>query len=393
MANDRLTNLFFYDDFKEKAQELLGEETAQRVIISMNIKNFRYINKHYGFDIGDAVLKKVADAIYGADPKCLAGCRVHSDRFIFFGEADTNQDMVLKVQLIHELERVAENICTELEIAKLHFNVGAYLFRNNDENISEALDKAEYARKLCQQDYKDYVLIFDDKLMEEEKRKRNMIPTFQRALKDGRILMPKEFLPYLETAGLVTELDQNILKLTCGLFQKWVKEERKLIKLGINVSGTDFREERVFRKMVTFVRRANIPVEYLTIEIKEKDFYDEGSNLHKKIELVKKTGATVYIDDFGSGYSSLHAIGNLPADEVKLSAAFVQNCGSTKKGITIMTGLIEIFSNIGYKVVSKGIENMLEKRIVASCGCDTMQGFVYDKPMPIEEFEQKYMKK
>ena len=99
------------------------------------------------------------------------------------------------------------------------------------------------------------------------------------------------------------------------------------------------------------------------------------------------------MDDFGSGYSSLNTVGLMPIDIIKFDRGFVQNSINNQKGLDIMTGLVDIFNKINLEVICEGVETEEEEKTIQQCGCDYVQGYFHDRPLPIPEFEGKYMKK
>ena len=140
MATDKITGLYYYDDYKEQSQKLLKRLDFKCLIVTMNIVNFKYINEHYGYETGDKLLKKVATDFYQKSNRYAIGCRIHSDRFAFLGRAETVHASVLKLEMEREAKMFAGAIAEEMGIIDLRFNMGVYVIEDNSESVSESLD-------------------------------------------------------------------------------------------------------------------------------------------------------------------------------------------------------------------------------------------------------------
>jgi EAL domain-containing protein (putative c-di-GMP-specific phosphodiesterase class I) len=145
--------------------------------------------------------------------------------------------------------------------------------------------------------------------------------------------------------------------------------------------------------MLQKIKDFDIPREYLEFEVTETIFYDDVEFIINKLRQLRAKGHKVSMDDFGSGYSSLNTVGLMPIDIIKFDRGFVQNSINNQKGLDIMTGLVDIFNKINLEVICEGVETAEEEKTVQQCGCDYVQGYYHDRPLPIAEFESKYMRR
>ena len=172
MGTDKVTGLYYYDDFKEQSQKLLKRLDFNCLIATMNIVNFKYINEHYGYEKGDELLKKIATDFYQNSNRYAIGCRIHSDRFAFLGRTESVLNAVLKGELEKELRAFAKKAAEELGIVDLRLNMGVYIIENNaSESVSESLDKAEMARKKNAEEYLEWVTVYDSVMKTENDKK------------------------------------------------------------------------------------------------------------------------------------------------------------------------------------------------------------------------------
>ena len=424
MANDKLTNLLFYDDFKEEVGKVIEQSEERYMLLSGNVSNFKYINNMYGYEQGDQLLKAIADFFITDYDDCIIGCRMHSDRFLALVKVceDTEEEMGEDLQKL--IAKFGEVITPVFPLANIHLNCGAYIIKDEDKNVSEIVDKAEIARKSAKDNYLTSLVFYNKKIEEKAKMEREMIPMFERALRDNRILVylqpkvaiesghvvgaealvrmlddngkivpPMAFIPILERTGMIIKLDFCVLDQVCALIRKWKDDGIKPIRISVNLSRFDFQEDGSWEQMLQKIKDFDIPREYLEFEVTETIFYDDVEFIINKLRQLRAKGHKVSMDDFGSGYSSLNTVGLMPIDIIKFDRGFVQNSINNQKGLDIMTGLVDIFNKINLEVICEGVETADEEKTVQQCGCDYVQGYYHDRPLPIAEFESKYMRR
>jgi len=423
MANDKLTNLLFYDDFKEEVGKIIAESDVKYMLLSGNISNFKYINNLYGYEQGDYLLKSVADFFIRDYEDCIIGCRMHSDRFLALVKVceDTEEEMGEDLKAL--IAKFGDMIAPIFPFANIHLNCGAYIIGKDDKNISEIVDKAELARKSSKDNYLSSLVFYNKQIEEKAKNDREMIPMFERALRDNRILVylqpkvaiesglvvgaealvrmlddegkivpPMSFIPILERTGMIIKLDFCVLEQVCKLIRKWLDEGVKPVRISVNLSRYDFQEDSSWEMMLEIIKKYDIPREFLEFEVTETIFYDDVEFIINKLRQLRAKGHKVSMDDFGSGYSSLNTVGLMPIDIIKFDRGFVQNSINNQKGLDIMTGLVDIFNKINMEVICEGVETEEEEKTVHQCGCDYVQGYYHDRPLPITDFENKYIK-
>lgn len=200
------------------------------------------------------------------------------------------------------------------------------------------------------------------------------------------------FIPVLENSGKVLELDRYVMTYVFKKIRSWVDAGKEIIPISVNLSKLHFYYDSLVESIITEFDSYNISPEYVEFEVTESVFFEETELIIDKIEKLREHGFKVSVDDFGSGYSSLNLIGILPVDIIKLDKGFIKNSLNNKKGKDIIKGLIKILNEIEMDIVCEGIETHDEERTVYEFGCDTMQGYLYDKPIPVSDFEAKYVK-
>lgn len=424
MVNDKLTNLLFYDDFKEEVGKVIANHNQRYMLLSGNVSNFKYINNMYGYEQGDHLLKAIADFFFTGFEDCVVACRMHSDRFLALINIANDSEEQIGNDLQKMFAQFCEVIEQEFPLVNLHFNCGGYIIQDGDTNVSEIVDKAETARKSAKDNYLAGLIFYNNEIEEKARLEREMIPMFERALKenrilvylqpkvaiesgqvvgaealvrmlddDGKIVPPMSFIPILERTGMIIKLDFCVLDQVCSLIRSWMDDGIQPVRISVNLSRFDFQEDGSWEQMLQKIKQFDIPREYLEFEVTETIFYDDVEFIINKLRQLRVKGHKVSMDDFGSGYSSLNTVGLMPIDIIKFDRGFVQNSINTQKGLEIMSGLVDIFNKINLEVICEGVETEEEEKIIQKCGCDYVQGYYHDRPLPIVEFESKYMRK
>lgn len=425
MKRDKLTGLLYYDDFKEAAQGMIKELTEPCMLVSMNISNFKYVNSVYGYEKGDKLLSSMADYFFNNNKHCLLASRIHSDRFVALVKIHEDAQYDNMTAMFND---TAKQFVAEVEqdypMAVLRINTGAYMLHDLEENISEVLDKAEIARKNIGDDYSTTVCFYNEALEARAKMEQRIIPLFERALKedsilvylqpkididtqkivgaealarlvddDGKIIPPNLFIPALEKYGLVIQLDMYVTRKVFRLLNSWKAKGMKLIPISLNLSRVDFKQSEEWVESMEKMEPLQVPKEYVEFEVTETVFFEDISMITNRVRQLREKGFRISMDDFGTGFSSLNTLGMLPLDCIKFDRGFVQNSINSRKGLEIMAGLVDIFDKIDLDVICEGVETSNEEQIVRACGCRQVQGYLHDKPMPIMDFENKYLEK
>ena len=190
---------------------------------------------------------------------------------------------------------------------------------------------------------------------------------------------------------MVSELDCIVLEKSCQLLKKWKDDGKKVFPININIAGVDIKEDSIYDRMRDIVKQYGIEPKLIGLEIKENVFRENGEIVKKRIEELRKEGYRVCMDDFGSGYTSITELATLSVDMIKFSILFVHNCIASKKGTTMLKGMIGIFDKINIPCICKGVENMLQERLLRECGCKMAQGDVLEPAMNVEKFEKKFI--
>ncbi len=422
MNKDRISGLMKFEDFLAEAQYVIRDEERNFLILAFDISDFHYVNNQFGYDTGDAVLRDMAEGISSMGDFVVLSCREYSDHFICLCRCNgyTPEMVEEKLQLC---KKTALNIAeSRIEGFPLNLNFGLYYINDRDEYIISAVDKANVARRTGKGNYSIPCVVYSEHLMDMKENSAKIIPVFDDSFrskrilvflqpkicsetrkiigaealsrlvdKDGKIIPPSSFIPALEKTGKIVDLDFYVLNFVLKLIRSWLDKGIEPVPISFNLSRIHFYNDNLVENIRELTDRYDIPAKYVEIEVTESVFFEEEHLIIDKVEKLRSHGYKVSVDDFGAGYSSLNLIGILPVDIVKLDRGFVKDSLKTKRGNDIIKGLIKILNEIELDIVCEGVETAEEEKIISAYGCKEVQGFLYDKPIPVTEFEKKYL--
>ncbi|MGL4790973.1 MAG: sensor domain-containing phosphodiesterase, partial [Anaerotignaceae bacterium] len=210
-----------------------------------------------------------------------------------------------------------------------------------------------------------------------------------RWIEDGNIkYSPAVFIPVLEEAGRISELDAYLREQICIVIRRWLDEGLDVVPISINVSRVELLEENFVPDLIELVQTYEIPSSMLHIEITETAYVGDYEYLISVVEKLSEYGFHVEMDDFGSGYSSLNVLKDIPVAVVKLDMKFVEKGNNEARSGSILSSVVRMTQGIDLITIAEGVETREQIDYLRSIGCDYMQGFYFAKPMPIEEFEK-----
>lgn len=422
MNNDRITNLMNFEDFLAEAQYVVRNGDGKYLVLAADISDFHYVNNTFGYDTGDSILKSIADSIKEENNFILLSCREYSDHFACLCRYDNEDAEKISGNLKEYKDKIVKSLEDKLGEYPLNLNFGVYFITDPNESIISAVDKANIARRTGKGNLSLPCVIYSEHLMDIKENSAKIIPVFNDSFKnerilvflqpkicsdtkkivgaealsrlvdkDGRMISPALFIPALEKTGKIVELDFYVLHFVARLIRRWIDKGLEPITISFNLSRVHFFSETLVEDIVSLVERYNVPFKYIEIEVTESVFFEEEDVIIDKVEKLREHGFKVSVDDFGAGYSSLNLIGVLPVDVIKLDKGFVKGSLKTKRGNDVIKGLIKILNEIELDIVCEGVETKEEETIMSNYGCKDIQGFLYDKPIPVSEFEKKYL--
>lgn len=402
--------------FRKKGQKILDSieisgTSSNQYILVLDINKFKMINKAYGYKTGDTILTGIGDVLerlLGAESLI---CRYSNDYFAVLFEYKEDIHRIL-----NKLIRSIENLKIDDTTYNLSVNIGIYMITNEDNNISEAMDKAIIAHSASKGDVFDKFHIYD-KTMERKLEKESKIEhemnialdnkefkvyyqpkidtktenlygaeALVRWEHEGRMVPPSEFIPLFEKNKFILRLDLYIFEQVCSDMKMWKEKYGKEPVISVNVSREHFLDEHFLEKYMMIAAKYGVNTNKIDLEITESATIEEGIDIIEIMNKMKKLGFLISIDDFGTGYSSLSTIQDMPADILKIDKSFVDRIGKNEKNI--IDYILTIAKELNFTTIAEGVETKEQRDYLLENGCDIIQGYYYAKPMSEAEFEE-----
>ncbi len=379
----------------------------------IDIDNFKRVNDIYGHSMGDKLLICISDLIRSFAKGFTS--RIGGDEYVVLLDGCMEEDEVRSIA--EALLENMENIDFRKDILSLvSLSIGIVMRQNTSQMLDNILSKcdgamyqAKYNGKNRYTFYKEY-----DKTIEIN---RNIELEMEDALKNGEfeiyfqpkvnmvtselygaealsrwnhpadgLRLPAVYIPLFEKNGFISKLDMYMYREVCRLKASWKGKKYEHTPISVNMSRLHLYNKQFPDTLEAIAKEYGIPANELEIEITESTFIKDSAVLIKMVDILRSRGFLVSIDDFGSGFSALNLLKDLPVDTIKIDKEFLQVSSNTSRGKKVIRNVIAMCRDLKMDVVTEGIETKDQVNFITRCGCQIAQGFYYAKPLPLEEF-------
>lgn len=207
---------------------------------------------------------------------------------------------------------------------------------------------------------------------------------------NNNMIGPMMFLPILESSSVVSELDYTVVKQVAAKLEEWRKAGKEPMPVAINFSRADFSEKGFLEKVDACFDEHGVDKNFITIEIRESSIADSYEFMYNRLKWLHGKGYRIAIDDFGRENNLFFKMADLPVDIIKFDRVVLYDSIHTERGKMMMAHMVEGFSLAGYDIICEGVETEEQKAVAMDLGIRFIQGFLYDKPMSMDAFEEKY---
>lgn len=426
--NKRLYNIAFLDDITqignynyfiiecERFMEKQGYKNT--ALIYLDIDKFKLINDTYNYEYGNRVLKSIGEIIKIVFEKEAVYCRSCNNDFIILykynGEIEDLKNIV--EDLIYRLKNVSIENDDNLDIKP---SIGIYIVPKDYTDIKLCIDKADIAKSQVKGNRINKYAFYDaelrTKLIEEKEIEKYMEQSLlnkefeiflqpkydmkseniigSEALirwnnKTKGFISPDKFIPLFEKDKFIKEIDIFVFTEVCSVINKWMLENTLIYPISVNISRVSLENEALVKQFIDIARMFNVSHSSVQIEITESAIFEKEDKFQLIIDNLRDVGFKVSIDDFGAGYSSLNMLKNIVVDEIKLDKEFLVNINNEDRSHIIIDSMITMAHKLNTKIVAEGVETLQQKEYLSSIGCDIGQGYIYSKPITINEYER-----
>ena len=423
---DRLTGGRSKKKFIDDSQRAVKKSSPEKwALILFDIDKFKFINDRYSYEEGNHMLERLYKTVgdHLADDEIYA--RISDDNFALTVHNASDSELTAKMQnIFSEFERrnalfVKYSVLFSAGICRL----GQCSEKNGTVDFNAALDRCTIAKKTMKGRHSHSIAFYDGKIRDRalrEKDYESVMPTalaeheFQCYLqpkyglksrhiegaealirwnsKEFGFVYPNDFIPLSEKNGFVVELDFFILEEVCKTMRRWIDDGKKPVVVSVNQSRLHLNYDDYIWRLREIVDKYEIPYEYIELELTESVFTENADLLLKIMQKLHEIGFKLSIDDFGSGYSSLNMLKDIPADVVKIDREFFNGTVNSQKGRAVISTVVDLAKNLDMEVISEGVETVDQVNFLTEIDCAMVQGYYFAKPMTIDAFEELWNK-
>lgn len=416
---DKVTGIYNRETFSSILSEMLiCNPDVQFDLLRIDIDRFKVFNDTFGVGAGDNVLKKVGAILKGIHSRLTIYGRWHADHFIIVTPRNN-----------YDPEKLMKIITKQLQKGFMEFEfvlrMGIYQIDDPSVDPTILCDRAMLALKTLKDDYTRHIAYYNESMRTSLLEEQQLINDMENALAAGQfqvyiqpqynyathrlsgaealvrwihpekgIISPGVFIPIFERNGFITKLDEYIWDQTCRLLRKWLDEGLQPVPVSVNISRKDIYNPDLCKILCELIKKHDLTTDLLRLEITESACMDDPDQLIAIVSTLKKHGFCVEMDDFGSGFSSLNTLKDVPVDILKLDMKFLgaeQTPDITQKserGGTILSSIVRMASRLNLPIIAEGVETLEQADFLKSIGCLFMQGYYFAKPIPADEYKE-----
>lgn len=412
---DELTGLMNLETFKKNVENffLLAEaihEDTNYAIVYLDVIKFKAINDVFGKSGGDIILLHIANILKTILEDGEFACRIISDRFALFVKNNT-RDMD---KFIEDLLRLISQC--ELPVT-VNCNAGIYVINDTKLPTSDMLDKAILAQSTIKGSFTQQFRTYTEEIRKQMLSEQEIVGTMTKALQEKQfvpyfqpqydhssgvlvgaealvrwkhpekgLIRPDLFIPIFEKNGFITPLDMYIFEQACRFLRKCLDEKISPVPISTNFSRYDIFQPDFVEKLESCRKKYDIPVDLVRIEITESAVFGGSENTNRIVRKLHDCGYIVEMDDFGSGYSSLNVLKDVDFDIIKLDMKFLSDDREHGRGGTVISSVVNMAKWLKLTVIAEGVETVAQADFLKSIGANWIQGYLYSKPLPEEDF-------
>ncbi|MDH4215933.1 MAG: EAL domain-containing protein, partial [Gallionella sp.] len=396
-------------------------------VLFLDMDKFKTLNDTMGHDYGDLLLIEVAGRIHSCVREVDTVARLGGDEFVvLLEEVDSNaEEASQKAALIAEKIRAA---LSEPYLLKKHEylsspSIGVCLYRGNEESVDDLLKHADMAMYQAKDSGRNAVRFFDPAMQLAVETRAALEADLRRALSGNQMRLhyqiqvdndhrplgvealvrwmhpkrgmvsPAQFIPIAEESSMILDIGQWVLETACRQLKAWSKNEpTRHLTIAVNVSGQQFRMRDYVDKVAAALHIHEVEPARLKLELTESVVLNDVADVVAKMHALKALGVKLSMDDFGTGYSSLSYLKQLPLDQIKIDQSFVRDIVADPNDAVMVQTIIGMAQNFRLNVIAEGVETEAQLDFLKLHGCMAYQGYLFGKPVPIDELETLLVK-
>jgi diguanylate cyclase (GGDEF)-like protein len=425
-AYDQLTNLpnryLLQADFTRKLEES-SRSGKMLATLFFDLDNFKSVNDIHGHETGDLLLKQVALRMSEVTRNYDLLARFGGDEFVMIMSNLGERSDVIPV-----VEKIISGFKPPFELpgasVQITTSVGISIFPQDGNDPSELLKNADHAMYRAKADGRNCYQFFNSEMNLELQYSKWVETNLREALEQNRLRLhfqpqvnldsgavescealirwpqengeninPADFIRIAERTGQIIEISNWVLNETCRILCDWQNQGYDTARVDINLSGKDFVDRGILYKYLPILQRYNLKPGQIGIEITESIMLNSTDQVLKALSVLHNAGVHISIDDFGTGFSSLNNLRQLPLSGIKIDHSFVHEAPSNKDDLVIMQAIALVGHGFGLDIVAEGVETEWHESLCREVGCNRIQGMYVSDPLPADQFAKQYLRK
>ena len=385
-----------------------------------DVKSFKVINEVYGHIAANRVLERIVEAMNKAD-FVYTSARCHNDNFAMMIKDMPQEEMTRKLKNFFDtLSHLDED-----PNYTIYYRCGVVPMQRSILSGNRVADAGKLAQALGTNPSRTDIIFYDDKIhddilwsnyikayldtaIENDEFVVYLQPKFDTVkesikgaealirwnYKKRELLPPYRFIPFFEKDGSVGKTDDIVLKKVCMALAKWKSEGRALYPISVNLSRSRLYDKNLIKRLTDIVDSCGVDHSLIDFELTESATYDNTEYMISVLNGLRSQGFRISMDDFGTGYSSLSLLTDMPLDTLKIDKSFVDKIGTEnerEKDIAVIRHIITLAKELDFICLAEGAERKEQVDKLRSLGCEVIQGYYYSRPVPMDEYERKYL--
>ena len=416
-----LPNRLLFEDRLQHSLNRARRDKSQIAVMFVDLDRFKNINDTLGHPVGDQVLRAIGQRLQSSLRDSDTVARLGGDEFILLLESIENEHdcSVIADKLLADLRRPVEAAGQEFFVSA---SIGVSVFPRDGEDVATLVRNADAAMYQAKEQGRNGYEIYHRELTSTVQKRFVLEAELRRALERGELSLhyqpqrriydgqltgaevllrwrhpehgpvsPADFIPLAEETGLIIEIGEWVLDTACDQLQRWIAAGLQPPPLAVNISEVQMRRGNLLNKVEAVLQRFKLPAGYLELEITEGFILHQSDERVSQLGRLRDLGVGLAIDDFGTGYSSLSYLKRFPIDTLKIDQSFVRGLPGDADDAAITRAIIAMGRSLGLSIVAEGVELPAQQEFLRLAGCEFMQGYLYARPMPADQFEAELL--
>lgn len=418
MNTDLSTGVLTPEAFMTFVGQKLAEKTLdQYQIVFFNIHNFKYVNKVFSYEQGDIVLRNYAQKVNSSLQSDEKMARLGGDNFLLLIKNEHAKEVLGNLRNIRMVYQ------TPQKTKELVFGATVGISSLKDIQVPrDIMARASIAYQAARRKGAGKAARYTEEVRMQMMHTQSIISNFPMALKarefvvyyqpkvdisqkkccgaealvrwiqNGNVIAPGKFVPQLEQEGSICQLDYYVLEEVCKFQKKRQENGEKMVCISVNFSRKHLQEKNLVKNILRIIDHYEVEHQYLEIELTESEDFQDYERMAEIVGELAENGIVTSIDDFGTGFSSLNMIKRVDIDVIKIDRSFIPletEYQGKKKDMIMFCSIVELVKNLGKKIVAEGVETVEQLQYLTQAGCEIVQGYVFDKPLPQADFEER----